>query len=267
MNRETGAWLAVALLSISALGVSATALDAATTTDANDVVHLDYDSVPIGQDTASNVLDEIEGRDRGEETASRTNPDAQDPTSAARTRQAETTSAASSSAQRQSQAQQRAQSQGDQEEGGTDVPSLLDRILALLAALLKPLLVLAALLGAAGLVVRYRDRLLAVFEEPVDEDGEDATVGDGTPWDDGSPDHVVESAWLGMVRRLDLDQPGTMTTSECARAAIEAGLDREAVRTITEAYEEVRYGDQPVTERRRKAARRSQQRLDAGGGA
>jgi len=70
-----------------------------------------------------------------------------------------------------------------------------------------------------------------------------------------------------MVRHLDLDRPGTMTTSECASAAIEAGLDREAVARLTETYEEVRYGGRPVTDQREEAAEQSRDRLDVGGGA
>jgi len=260
MNRETGAWLAVALLSISAMGVSATTLESTMATDANDVIDLDYDQVPIGQDTASNVLDEIEGDQREAEPASsmKANPG----------EQRDSTSSKPAESQSQQQQQKQEHRQDESAETGPVMPSLLDRLLALLTALLPYLLALAAVLGAVGLAVRYRDRLLAAFEDP-DETGDTdgATPADSTDPLEGSPAHAVERAWLGMVRHLDLDRPGTMTTSECASAAIEAGLDREAVARLTETYEEVRYGGRPVTDQREEAAEQSRDRLDVGGGA
>jgi len=64
MNRETGAWLAVALPLYQRDGRLGDDAESTMATDANDVIDLDYDQVPIGQDTASNVLDEIEGDQR-----------------------------------------------------------------------------------------------------------------------------------------------------------------------------------------------------------
>lgn len=262
MNRETGAWLAVALLSISAMGVSATTLESTMSTDANDVIDLDYDQVPIGQDTASDVMDEIEGDEREGEPASSTTSNPGDQRDAASTQPDE------DQTQQQRHQQQREQRQDERAETGLEPMSLLDRLLALLTALLPYLLVLAAVLGAAGLAYRYRDRLLAAFEDPDDEgDAEGPVPAAESDPREGSPAHAVERAWLGMVRRLDLDRPGTMTTSECASAAIEAGLDREAVKRLTETYEEVRYGDRPVTDQREAVAQESRDRLDAGGGA
>ncbi|SFR90275.1 protein of unknown function [Halomicrobium zhouii] len=266
MKRETGAWLAVALLSISAMGVSATTLESTMSTDANDVIDLDYDQVPIGQDTASNVMDEIEGDEREGEPASAmsSNPGDQ--------RESTSSQPAESQSQQRQQQQQREQQQREQQqdesgEQGLEPMSLLDRLLALLMALLPYLLVLAAVLGAGGLAYRYRERLLAAFADPDDEEDAEgpAPAAEADPRE-GSPAHAVERAWLGMVRHLDLDRPGTMTTSECASAAIEAGLDREAVKRLTETYEEVRYGGRPVTAQREETARQSRDRLDAGGG-
>ncbi|MCU4800352.1 DUF4129 domain-containing protein [Halobacteria archaeon HArc-gm2] len=259
MNRETGAWLAVALLSISAMGVSATTLESTMSTDANDVIDLDYDQVPIGQDTASDVMDEIEGDEQEGEPASATNADANG--------QRDATSSKPAESQSQQRQQQREQQQDESGEQGLEPMSLLDRLLALLMALLPYLLVLAAVLGAAGIAYRYRDRLLAAFADPDDEeDGEGPAPAAQSDPREGSPAHAVERAWLGMVSRLDLDRPGTMTTSECASAAIEAGLDREAVKRLTETYEEVRYGGRPVTAQREETAQQSRDRLDAGGG-
>lgn len=275
MNRETGAWLAVALLSVSALGVSATTLESATSTDANDVIELDYEQVPIGQDTASNVLDEIE--DRGQdESESRPKTDPQAAGDASSFQSADGANGEASGApdrqRRQSRSQSQRQQQRNQDDSGGDSlssepPSLLDRLLALLTALLPYLLALAVVATVVGLAVHYRERLLALFEDPEADDAVESVSTDSAQLLRKSPAHTVEGAWLGMVRRLDLDDPGTMTTSECASAAIEAGLDREAVQRLTETYEEVRYGGRPVTEDREEVARQSRRRIDAGGGA
>lgn len=267
MNRATGAWLAVALLSISALGVSATTLESTVSTDANDVVDLDYDRVPIGQDTASDVLDEIEGEQSGE-TAHSADPEARDPVDVTRRRSGESASeSAPITSQGAGEPEQRQQQQPDDSAStGPEAPSLLDRLIALLTGLIPALLAVVAVIAAVGLAVRYRDRLLALVgrDEPAAADERSASDPDGAL--DGSPSHAVERAWLGMVRHLDLERPETMTTSECASAAIEAGLDREAVRSLTETYEEVRYGNRPVTDRREETAVQSQRRLDVGGG-
>lgn len=270
MNRQTTAWLAVALLSISALGVSATTLESTMSTDANEVINLDYDQIPLGEDQTSKVLDEIEGKQKGT-TASQPKTKPGSSSDSTSTQAAESGSGASKGGPRRQDSQvQRQQQQRSQDDGSNlspEPPSLLDRLLALLTALLPYLLGLAALLGAVGLAVRYRDRLFALFARPDPPDPDGPTPSDEAGLLEGSPTHPVERAWLGMVQHLDLDRPGTMTTSECARAAVDAGLDREAVQTLTETYEEVRYGNQPVTERREQIALQSQRQLDVGGGA
>lgn len=269
MKRETGVWFAVALLSISAFAVSATTIESTMRTDANDVLDLDYDRIPIGQDTASTVLDEIEGSKRNGDPGASTDPDAQNPSESVTTQPDDSTSQQrgerAGDEEHQAQRNQQQHSQDDAAGTGPAPPSLLDRLLALLTALLPYLLVLAAVVAAVGLVARYRDRVLGLFEGPGPNDPDESTASESAGWLAGSPAHAVERAWLGMVRQLDLDRPGTMTTSECARAAIESGLDREAVRTLTETYEEVRYGEQPVTDQREQAARQSLRRIDVGG--
>lgn len=268
MNQETVAWLAVALLSISALGVSATTLESTVSTDANDVINLDYDQVPIGQDTASSTLDEIEGSERDGESTTQVNRDGPGAAESASTQPADSSRAESSSSEQasQSQSQQQQRSEGDTASGGLEPMSLFERILALLTSLLRPLLALAALIAAVGLAVRYRERLLALLPDAAPDDPDGPTAAESSNRFEGSPAHAIEGAWLGMVRRLDVEEPETMTTSECAAAAVEAGLDREAVRRLTETYEEVRYGGQPVTEHREQVARQSQRRLELGGG-
>lgn len=67
-----------------------------------------------------------------------------------------------------------------------------------------------------------------------------------------------------MVRELDVERPWSLTPGECRRAAVEAGMDPEAVGTLTRAFREVRYGERPVTDERRERALRSADRIAGG---
>lgn len=69
-------------------------------------------------------------------------------------------------------------------------------------------------------------------------------------------DNEVYEAWVRMTRQLDGPDPATSTPGEFAAAAADAGMDRQDVEALTQLFEEVRYGDEPVTETR---ARRAQE--------
>jgi len=115
---------------------------------------------------------------------------------------------------------------------------------------------------------RYRDRLLALLAAAygsVAPESLDVGRAEPEPWDDLDPENEVEHAWVTMVRALGIARPWTKTPGECAQAAVAAGMDREAVEAITRAYEAVRYGDEPVTERHVRQARRGLRRLDGRG--
>lgn len=67
--------------------------------------------------------------------------------------------------------------------------------------------------------------------------------------------NAVFRAWREMTDALDVENPGTTTPAEFEDIAVEAGLDREDVATLTDLFREVRYGDVPATEEREKRAR------------
>lgn len=135
------------------------------------------------------------------------------------------------------------------------VTSVFDRLWSL-----APFL---AALAALGLAYRHRDRLVAVALAL--GAWRAGTSPAGAPpdrqWAAEPPDDEVHRAWLSMVRRLDLSQPESRTPLECARAAVDAGMDPQAVETLTRVFEEVRYGDRPVTEERRERAREGLRQL------
>lgn len=278
VNPDRYVSLLLAVCCIGAAGVASTTLDSTFEQRPDDVVDFDYDEVPIGTDQAAALKDAVQGTEgsSGGDTPSQTG----DPTAAESDGSGEQAGSAAtgdgdgaSDASTGSGSEQSAtQSGSGDQQAGADAdgsgaltgdgatapgenppePSLLDRLLDLLVTLL-PLFVL---LIALGLAYRYREYLaalvagvLARFETQPDGTGET------TVWPRREPENEVHGAWLTMVSRAGVERPRQRTPSECAAAAAEAGLDPDAVRTLTDVFEEVRYGEAPVTEGRLERAR------------
>lgn len=279
MNRDTWFHLAVAVLTVAALGTSATTLNSTMETDADEVIDLEYDQIPLGEERAAAVADRIQRskpaengessqqrRSEGDSDASSDSTDA-GPSEALASVSAHPVADADSTAEQRSRsaADRRRQRSESEREGGTR-PSPRDRPLAQLLHALPTLAVIAAFLAGAALVVRYRDRLHALGRQSEKgQSGGNETTDDDRPG--RPPANAVDRAWASMVERLDVRRPATRTPNECAAAAIAAGLDRDAVEALTEAFVEVRYGKRPVTERRERIARRSRRQFEHGGSA
>ncbi len=224
MNRSRIVPLGIALLCITSIGVVGTALDSSVTTDPDDEIDLNYDRLPIGTSDAAAIQEEIEsGGD--EETAA-----------AQQSRQAASA------------------------ETGTSPPTLLSRLLALLGAVVRVLLLFGAIAALAAMVYRYRDRLLALFGMVATTDEVTSEPITAAAWPETEPSTPVDRAWLWMVRRADTERPETKTPAECAAIAREAGIDPAAVDAITDAFERVHYGGVPV-EREADRARAALERL------
>lgn len=80
------------------------------------------------------------------------------------------------------------------------------------------------------------------------------------------PDNAVYRAWYRLARRAGVAHDRSRTPGEVADAAIEEGLQRDDVRTITNVFSEVRYGHQPVTEERERRAESALQSIEGSGG-
>ncbi len=231
MNHSKITPVLLALVCITAIGVSATTLETSLGTDPEDEINPSYEYLPIGQEDALALQQEIEGD----------NDDSTD---------------GSSNSQ-----QSEMGSEGDPVTGGGDAdngqdgdnlgvgetaPSLLNQLLALLWALLRILLVLAVI-GTIGYVAaRYRERLLALFGFLPEDDAAPAGRAVGE-WPSTRPTSVVDRAWLALVREGNPARPAVMTPSECAAAAVNAGVDSEAAEAITDAFERVHYGGTSVS--------------------
>lgn len=71
---------------------------------------------------------------------------------------------------------------------------------------------------------------------------------------EGDASNAVYAAWAEMTDALDGPDPATSTPGEFADAAVAAGMGRERVDDLTDLFERVRYGDEPVTERHERRA-------------
>lgn len=80
---------------------------------------------------------------------------------------------------------------------------------------------------------------------------------------DASTENEVFRAWVEMTRHLPVDHPRTSTPSEFADAAVAAGVAREDVVELTELFEEVRYGGEPVTADRERRAVEALRHIEA----
>ncbi|WP_169302341.1 DUF4129 domain-containing protein [Halorientalis salina] len=123
-----------------------------------------------------------------------------------------------------------------------------------------PLLIALAAGLLAALLYRYRDRL-PWFDGSTD--GASADTDAENAWEPSPPPdaNVVFAAWDALMRNVDVENTRTRTTHECANAAAKAGMDPSAIETLTRTFEEVRYGERPVTEDRRQRVSQVCQRL------
>jgi len=133
-----------------------------------------------------------------------------------------------------------------------------------LLGLLLPFLVL---ITGSILGYRYRQRVVAMalaIRDWLGDQLEPTKATGAESWPRDEPANEVDRTWLAMVEQADIDRPWSRTPRECARAAVDAGLEYEAVDTISQLFVESRYGDAALTEERRQQARHWRERLDDG---
>ncbi|WP_226021459.1 DUF4129 domain-containing protein [Halomicrobium salinisoli] len=273
MKRETGFRIAVAVLSIVAVGASATSIQSTVTTEASDVIDPDYDHLPIDRGQGEAISREI--RESGEsgdaESADSDGEDGSEADSEASDSRANEQRSDSAERSESEREQRRSDADGDQEtsaDGGEGpspgLPDFFDRLVALLSDLLPALVTFVAAVAASEAVARYRDRLLAAVGPAATDPEERPAESEGGEAPGPEPSNAVERTWAELLRRLDTDRTGHMTPEEVARAAVDTGFDPEAVRALTRTFVEVRYGDRPVTEDRERAASRVRRQFDGG---
>ncbi|WP_440991889.1 DUF4129 domain-containing protein [Haloarchaeobius baliensis] len=280
MERENLLSVGLAVCLLFALGASSNALGDAVTTDPDEVIDVDYSSLPFSEDDAGELRDAVTGeQETGPSTEPGTtgqrvvpdddgemesvDPDREGPGGGQQLEDGSGDEQRDIPRDRGGDPQDDAGANRDQD-GNQEAPgdelgqgstpteperSLLDRLLALLGRLLPFVL----LLGAVALLYVFRDRLSGLFDG---RDGQRAAQSAPVTWV-ADPEDEVSAAWYEMVSTLGLDQDVSKTPRECERAAREAGADPSLARTLTDLYEEVRYAGQPVTEERSRRARKT----------
>lgn len=231
---------ALAALCVLSLGVSATTLESSVQTDPDDVINLDWDRLPIGEGTAIEMKREMQ--DNG--AALRPDPGGEE-----RAEHQTQPGGGSQGAQRRLTGATRQLSQAVKRMATDASPSAFPwELLWMLVAIGLVAALAAVWYRIAG---RFRGAERAAGDDPSTH-----------PWPPDEPATEVDRAWLAMVRRLELDRPWTRTPAECASAAVDTGMDPDAVATVTDAFAEVRYGGCAVTSTHRKRVRTGLQRLD-----
>ena len=129
------------------------------------------------------------------------------------------------------------------------------------------LLLLGVLVLAGALVVTRFSRGVPDDPEPEAEDESAAVAAAAGRAADELAEttlsNAVFRAWQEMTDALDVENPAATTPAEFEDIAVDAGLAREDVATLTDLFREVRYGDAPATVDREDRARTALRRIEA----
>ncbi|WP_049972908.1 DUF4129 domain-containing protein [Haladaptatus cibarius] len=246
MNTDRLLTAGIALCCIFAIGTSASTLGSSVDTNPDDVIDVNYESLPINPDDAGELKQEAQSK--GEPQSAKSQNDQQQ---------------SQSNQKQQSSATKQQQKQKQSEKNASKEPlDFLDRLMELLQQLLQLLIWVVPFVAVAGgiaLGVRFGGRL---FDSPTEPNSSARSRRPPPP--EPNPSNEIERAWWSMVKRFGVEQPHTKTPGECAREAVDAGADRTAAETLTQTFEEVRYGGAPITDDRLSQTRNQSDRLGGG---
>lgn len=218
----------VCVCCIVALGVSATTLESSLSTSPDDVIDIEYDELPIGQESLTDAKEQANQKGK--------------PDSGTDSSEMESGTNSNGDSQERSQA---SGGDGDSSGLGDGIPSLLDRLLSLLSTLLVYAAVTLAIGLAAAAGYRYRGRIrdrIAGLWPDTERAGESLWVRDTTQTYADDASNPIHHAWLQLLEHAGIDDPHAHSPRESARRAVESGLPREPVEQITREFEAVRYG-------------------------
>ncbi|WP_324664200.1 DUF4129 domain-containing protein [Haloarcula sediminis] len=247
----------VAIVVIAAVGLSASTLETSMSTDPADAVDVQWDALPLGEDSQG----DIEGAAEKLDETYRQSGDGGDTDSQggkAGDTQAQNTQAGDGTAEPQ-QAGDEAGDPQDESAGDADTPagggaqsdSASDSGLS--PAGPPWTLFLWLFVPLTFVFLAYRELRIALGPD-----------GDGPAADSLSPapNNDVERAWAELVAQASVDRPRTRTPRDCARRAVEQGFDASQVDRLRRTFEDVQYGTTPPTDEQARLARESLARLD-----
>jgi len=138
-----------------------------------------------------------------------------------------------------------------------------------LTPLVGSIVLLGVLSGVVFVLTRSDDRSDPSVEPiqttgPTELQSVGAAAGRAAERLDGAAsfENAVYEAWHRMASSLSVSNPDATTPREFADRAIDAGLSPEDVHDLTDLFETVRYGNEPVTEQRRQRARETLRRIE-----
>ncbi|MBX0287807.1 DUF4129 domain-containing protein [Halomicroarcula sp. F28] len=257
MNTERILSAGMAIVVIAAVGLSASTLSASMTTDPSDAVDVQWELLPLGEDSQGEIeaaAQDVDERYRqGDGGGDAKQPDSKAGDGSQEGQERGDPGDPESQNEQAGESDRRADSagqQGDEQAGGSASNSDSG-----LAPGDWPLLLwLGLVLAVVILAYRYRERLRrAIWGDPADP---------GTDPLAPAPQNDVERAWVELVERAGVDRPRTRTPRDCARRAVERGFDPGQVDRLRRTFEDVRYGTQPPSDEQARLARETLASLD-----
>lgn len=232
--------VAVAVVVVLAIGLSASTLGSSMSTDPNDAVDVDYDALPVGDDSATAIesaaqgfVDQYEQRGDPDPSGESEALSGDGETTGQSMEQSESGEPSLSQSDAQQQVSQSGEGPG---EVPTEPPFDWRRVL----------LVVALLLAAGLLGYRYRSRLAALLAVL---NGAGSGQRPGQTWTAiPDPENDVQRAWVELVSRAGVSRPQMRTPRDCARIAVERGYDHDAVNRLRRLFEDVQYGTGPPSD-------------------
>jgi len=235
----------MAIVVIAAIGLSASTLGASMSTDPADAVDVQWDRLPLGDDSQGEIEAAAQNVDETYQESTSGSGDSQN--SGGGDAQGPDIKASDSGSSEQQAGEEPGNGEPEQAGSGESraesgpVPTGWPWWVALLVA------VVAA-------AYRYRDRLRRVLGR-----------GDGGPAAEPlepAPGNEVERAWVELIERAGIDRPRTRTPRDCARHAVERGFDPGAVERLRRTFEDVQYGTTPPSDEQARLARETLARLE-----
>ena len=277
MNRDRYLTLFAAICCLVAVGTAAGTMDASVTTEPEEAIDIDTRLLPIGTDHLWELHTKVNGAQNGDgerngasqkpngdsnaqREVNKPGPERQQQGGQGETR---TGVAGGGEKQRASGADDRngaksePKAQQEDRNANSGSTALIDPGWDLVDLLLAFVIGVVALACVCGVVLLGRRLGRRIRERRSPPESTDEPTPPGEP----APANDVSRAWFEMTREVGVDDRHELTPNERAAAAAERGADPEAATSLTRLFEEVRYGQAPVTEGRKERARRWLDRL------